>query len=139
MPASANIRGPAYINYLCFQCNLSHGADIVRAKARALAKCSAGAPWLVCGSASASFAKGYSVKCVFTRATRALFHRFNACFHTSQTAPGWPNVPNLVFVAINVMYLKKKMTFLLAQVIYCHENAELRRCMIFILTICYYN
>ena len=53
------------------------------------------ASWLVCGPVSAIFAKGYSVQCVFTRRMPCprhayFFHRFNACFNTSQTAPELP-------------------------------------------------
>ena len=63
MHASANIRGLTFANYLCFQWNFSHGAEIVLTRT----KCSAGVPWLVCRPASSNFAKDYSVQCVFTR------------------------------------------------------------------------
>ena len=53
MLASARGGKPAFTNYLWFQCNFSHGVDVVRAQV----KCSASAPWLVCGPTSASFAK----------------------------------------------------------------------------------
>ena len=94
MPASVDIRGSTFTNILCFQCNFSQGEDVVREQA----KCSAGAPWLVCGPTSANFANGYSVQYGSSHADLSIG---SMRLLTRRRQPqGGQNAPNLVFVTL---------------------------------------